>query len=91
MQACEYDEKLQVLIYPCPNCELLCTTGINEINCCIFRHGFNVKLQQQIQPHESKDNCDKFRNDKESYVGCCKPYQIVKVDGKYFVKVCDYI
>jgi len=79
-----------VLIYPCPHCDLLITTHINEIACAIFRHGFNIKTQTQISPHESKEQCDAHSANPD-IVGCCKPYQIIKNQSEYIVKICDYI
>ena len=84
---CERDG--DTLIYPCPHCSLLITTGIKELNCHIFRHGFLIKRNQQIPPHESKEQCDRWLQHSD-IVGCCKPYEIVKKDATFYVQVCDY-
>lgn len=47
-------------------------------------------LLDQINPHASQQECLnlKSRND---VVGCCLPFQIIELNGKNFVKACDYI
>lgn len=87
---CEIDQAIGLLIYNCPHCSLPITTAIGELACCIFRHGSNMKTNQQVQPHAPKEECDRFAQDPD-YVGCCKPYKIVPDSGKYTVEICDYI
>lgn len=83
-----------ILIFDCPHCQLQTTVAIDELACCIFRHGAYRVDGNQINPHESKENCEMLvREDK--VVGCCKPFRIEKEnrDNKlvYKVMICDYI
>ncbi len=79
-----------VLCYLCPHCGGSIETGISEIACGIFRHGFNLQTNCQINPHESKELCESYVNN-PNYIGCCKPYQIVKKEEYYSVNVCGWI
>ncbi len=67
----------------CPHCngEII----IIELNCKIFRHAC-FKDGKQLNPHASKEECDRVINEGLVY-GCAKPFQII--NGKA-VK-CDYI
>ena len=78
------------LEFSCPHCKDLIIVNINEINCGIFRHGVFKHNNEQINPHETKENCDKFLNEKLVY-GCAKPFQIIKTNDTYKVSICDYI
>lgn len=79
-----------VLQYTCPHCDGKILTAVSEIACGVFRHGFNIVTNTQISPHESKELCNQYRENPQ-YVGCCKPYQIVKKENDYIVSICDYI
>lgn len=87
---CDFDSDAKGYIFPCPHCSLNVFVYQNEINCHIFRHGFNVVTQQQLHPHTPKDQCDKLALD-PNIVGCCKPFRLVNRGGIYFVTICDYI
>jgi hypothetical protein len=83
-----------LLIYNCPHCDLYITTDIRDLACRIFRHGFCIKTNIQINPHMSKVQCDILVN-QPNIIGCCKPYRInvENIDNKtiYKVEKCDYI
>ena len=72
----------------CPHCNL--PVMIQEINCAIFRHGVYKKNNQQLNPHASKQECDKciYEN---SIIGCGKPFKIILKNNEYVAEVCDYI
>jgi hypothetical protein len=73
----------------CPHCGHL--VAIEKLNCCIFRHGIFKHNAQQIPPHSSKDECEKFINEKLIY-GCGKPFKIIKGSNNDFTAIiCDYI
>ena len=73
----------------CPHCKSI--VFIDELNCCIFRHGVLKTNGKQIDPHSGKELCD-FYVEKGMIYGCGKPFQIVqKSDGEYIAVVCDYI
>jgi CDP-diacylglycerol--glycerol-3-phosphate 3-phosphatidyltransferase len=44
------------IIIQCPHCEDFIL--IEELNCCIFRHGVLIKTGLQIDPHAPKELCD---------------------------------
>jgi hypothetical protein len=54
---------------------------IEELNCTIFRHGYD-KNMEQIPPHATQKECELL-----TVYGCGKPFKIVKGVA---VK-CDYI
>ena len=76
------------IIIQCPHCEDFIL--IEELNCCIFRHGVLIKTGLQIDPHAPKELCDFYINTNQIY-GCGKPYQIMLEDNKYIAIKCDYI
>jgi hypothetical protein len=79
------DEKPIVI---CPHCKDYVL--IDKINCAIFRHGIFKKNGKQINPHTSKDLCDKYIKNNLIY-GCGKPFKIVIVDDIVDTEICDYI
>lgn len=78
------------LVFVCPHCNDNVIINIREINCGIFRHAYYKNSMQQIPPHESKDNCDKLVQE-EMIFGCAKPFQIIKENDEYIIRICDYI
>ena len=72
----------------CPHCNIL--IDIIELNCCIFRCGIFKNNFNQINPHESKTNCDAFVVGDLIY-GCGKPFIIKIEDDKLIINKCDYI
>ena len=71
-------------IITCPHCGEYAI--IAEINCAIFRHGVYKTNMQPINPHASKEECERLLANGEIY-GCGKPF---KYDGKT-IEICDYI
>ena len=78
------------IVVVCPHCseQIL----IEELNCCIFRHGILKDSGKQICPHSSLELCNYYINEKKIF-GCGKPFQIIKEIGKdeYKAVVCGYI
>lgn len=70
----------------CPHCQGGIIIAGNEINCKIFRHGVFKINSQQINPHECKEQCEKFYRENAIF-GCGKPFRF---DGVK-VEKCDYI
>lgn len=77
-----------MLIVECPHC--LGTVVIEQINCCIFRHGVLKTNGQQINPHASKETIDGLvRND--SIYGCGLPFRLIRHENTLVAIVCDFI
>ena len=83
------------LIVKCPHCEEFVL--IEKLNCCIFRHGIIIKTGKQMNPHESKENCEVLKK-KNLIYGCGKPFKIIKKNNdkndnekNYSTEICDYI
>ncbi len=78
------------LNFECPNCGGGVVVNESEINCGIFRHAVYKLDNQQIPPHLSKNECEiLIMSDKIN--GCGMPYEIVKINNKWYVRICDYI
>lgn len=97
MNKVEIDENKKILIFQCPHCDIFIEVEQSQINCSIFRHGYyyfksgeNIVLTQQVQPHESKEICDKLVQENKIY-GCGKPFQLVQMPDGYYAKICGYI
>jgi sarcosine oxidase delta subunit len=75
-----------MLIIICPYCNEIII--IEELNCCIFRHGVLKTNMEQINPHSSEEKCKYYINNNLIY-GCGKPFKI-NVDN-LTVEKCDYI
>lgn len=83
-----------ILVFNCPHCESIVEVEKSQINCRIFRHGYyfikrgdEFILLGQMNPHESKENCDKLLSENK-IVGCGKPF---KIGEDFTVSTCDYI
>ena len=44
------------IVIECPHCNQ--PILIEKLNCRIFRHGTLISNGEQMNPHESKENCD---------------------------------
>jgi len=73
----------------CPHCDEYIV--IEEINCAIFRHAIIKTTLAQINPHSSKEICDKLIENNVIF-GCGKPFKVVKNENdEYIAIICDYI
>lgn len=77
-------------IITCPHCNEYVV--IEELNCCIFRHGIYIFNGKQIDPHLPKADCDYLFQNKRIF-GCGKPFRIIKNENNEIlrVEICDYI
>lgn len=66
---------IPIIVVVCPHCEEYIV--IQEINCNIFRHGVFKHTGEQIPPHSSKEECDKYASTQQIY-GCGKPFTVDK-------------
>ncbi len=78
-------------IFKCCHCSQFFIIHKNDFNCKILRHGVYKNNLKPINPHASKQICDKLFNDKLIY-GCGKPLLIVKDnENKYnFIYVSSF-
>ena len=76
------------MIVYCPNCKK--PILLESLNCNIFRHGVFKSNLQQMNPHETKENCMKFKKEKIIY-GCGKPFTTKIIKNKLKAIKCDYI
>jgi hypothetical protein len=79
-----------IYIFKCPNCFDYIQVLQTELNCRIFRHAYYKKTLEQVNPHLSKDECDKLIKEDEIY-GCCKPFKIINEGENLYAEICDYI
>ena len=75
-------------IVTCPHCEEY--IEIIQINCAIFRHGIFKNTGQQIDPHASKQLCEKYIQTNAIY-GCGKPFKVNIRENILVTEICDYI
>ena len=78
------------MIVTCPHCKHL--VFISEIACAIFRHAAFKNTMQQVPPHASKHDCDRWIAEELVY-GCARPFRLMKEDinSDYKAIICDYI
>jgi hypothetical protein len=75
-------------IITCPHCNNYII--IEKLNCGIFRHGTYKINNKQVEPHASKEICENLIKEDLIY-GCGKPFQIIKINNTFEIKICDYI
>lgn len=74
----------------CPSCGGCVVVYHTEKNCRVFRHGVYKDTFVQINPHLSKEECDRLVN-KKKIIGCGRPFRIVFVKDNWVAELCDYI
>lgn len=80
----------------CPHCNV--SVYIEELCCGIFRHAVYKDTFEPIDPHSSKEECEKLLAENKVY-GCGKPFRIItkssteiqKLLAEFKVEACDYI
>ena len=81
-----YDVESQFYYFLCPHCRQMCVVKKEDIRCTIFRHAVFKKNLSFVNPHASKEICERWVLEDRVY-GCAKPF---KFDGKK-VEKCGYI
>jgi hypothetical protein len=77
------------IVVICPHCNDFIL--IEELNCCIFRHGVFIETNKQIDPHSPKELCDHYA-EKNLIYGCGKPYKIILNEKQEYIAIkCEYI
>jgi hypothetical protein len=88
-----------IIFLKCPHCGVFVAIYKKEINCKIFRHGVFKSNFKQINPHETKENCDKYVEE-DLIFGCGKPFKIFNIiehtdsnekKENYYLENCGYI
>jgi len=69
-----------MMIIDCPYCNQ--SIIITKLNCKIFIHAVYKDSGKQINPHTSKNKCEKLIKENKIY-GCGKQFKIVVVDNKF--------
>jgi hypothetical protein len=80
-------------LFTCLHCGEKFIVKENEFNCRILRHAVYKNTLKEINPHTSKEECERLLNEDLVY-GCAKPLRILPYknsDGDYEIEICDYI
>jgi hypothetical protein len=86
--------KLVNIVVDCPHCKE--PILIEQLNCCIFRHGIFKNNMLQIDPHTPKNLCEHYI-EHQLIIGCGNPFKVIlndnskNEDDKCIAVVCDYI
>ncbi len=83
-QGCKNETNIVVV---CPHCSEHIL--IEQLNCCIFRHGVLKETGAQMDPHANKEVCEYYKANDKIY-GCGKPFKVVFMMS-YIAIGCDYI
>ena len=86
MSQLTYDSGSETYNFQCPHCHLFCQVSQQEINCKIFRHGIYKRDFSFLDPHASKEVCDRVKSENLIW-GCAKPFRF---DGQT-VMPCAYV
>ena len=86
MSGVVYDSMSKEYYFNCPHCGCTCQVHKTDIRCTIFRHAVYKKDLSFVNPHASKEECEKWVKTGSVY-GCGKPF---KFDGEK-VEICGYI
>ncbi len=78
------------LEFNCPYCKGKIIINDCDINCGIFRHAVFKSNLEPINPHASKEECQRLLNE-NLILGCAGPFQIKKENDKYLIEKCDYL
>ena len=80
-------------VFECPHCDLLVQVKENDVNCQIFRHGLVATTKQQINPHASKEHCDRLVAQGLVIGGCAGPFKLFRgpTGAIEYVDICEYI
>jgi hypothetical protein len=79
-------------IFECPHCGATIQVMSAEVNCQIFRHGVIKNTGEQVNPHASKEECEKLVEMNLAY-GCCKPFKLFRGNNGLieYIEKCDWI
>ena len=88
----EYISADHCYVFQCPHCACYTQVADNEVNCQIFRHGILKSTGMQVNPHASKEYCDRLVT-QHLVDGCCGPFKLFRGSNGVveYVDICDYI
>ena len=72
--------------FKCPHCYVMCQVHKTDIRCTIFRHAVYKKNLSFVNPHASKEECDRWISEGIVY-GCGKPFLFTGTK----LQICGYI
>ena len=75
--------------FNCPNCFDKIIVQKKQLRCKIFRHAVYKTSYKQVNPHLSREKCEKLTKENKVY-GCCKPFEIISNGSKMHASVCEY-
>ena len=78
----------EFFVVTCPHCGLQVQVLRNEVCCTIFRHAALKDTLAQINPHTSKEECDRLTA-AGAIVGCGKPFKMDMM--RMLTHACGYI
>ena len=79
---------MSCIVVACPHCGDLVVIERKDINCRIFRHGVHKKTGKCMNPHASKEECERLHKQGLIY-GCGKPFRLTEGDDQ--AVECDYV
>lgn len=80
-------ELTEYIIFECPHCSEYIQVYRNEFFCKVFRHGVFKSNYQQINPHLSQEECDKYLQEGTIF-GCSYQFKFTRQDDKLTVDKC---
>ena len=80
---------MDYIIVICPHCNNYIQILKKDFNCKIFRHGVFKRTYRQIDPHLSKNECDRLVQ-LDLIIGCAKPFKLVIKNNQYTTENCGY-
>ena len=78
-----------MLVFNCVWCDKPIIVFLNERFCKIFRHAIYKNNYEQVNQHMSESECNRLVISDLVY-GCCKPFEIIERDSKFYIKKCEY-
>ena len=78
------------IVVTCPHCDGSIQIYNSEVNCAIFRHAVLKENMCQIDPHATKEVCERLIKQKKVF-GCGRPFKLVFHDEVWTAIPCDYV
>jgi hypothetical protein len=75
------------IVFVCLHCSEPFIIREQEFNCRILRHGVYRATMEPMNPHASREECERLVRDNLIY-GCGKPLRITNTNA---LEICEYI